>query len=93
MPTVSIAHVREQGVDLIIVPLDHTFGMKTNVEQNAARNELQAVARAAKLAGTVCIVWDAGGRMGFLAPQNYAPFFRSLSLDAVQASVNRELTW
>lgn len=94
MPRFKVAHVREQGVDLIIAPLDSSFGRKSNEEQNAIKAELQLRAKSAGLAGTVVPVWDGGGgRMAFLAPHNYQPFFRSLSLPQVLASLNREIYW
>lgn len=94
MPQLQIAHVREQGVDLIIVPLDRSFGYETVQRQNAAQVEIQMAAQSAGLAGTVCPVWDSGGgRMAFLAPQSYHPFLRSISLRHVYHNVNRTLSW
>lgn len=91
--TFDVAHVKEQGVDLIIVFVASSFGHKTNHEQNEVCASLQACATAAGLAGTVVPVWDTGGgRMGFLAPQNFHPFFRSVSLADVAVSINKKLT-
>jgi hypothetical protein len=90
----KLAHIREQGVDLIIVPLDRSFGWKSTTEQNQIASQLQLRAASAGLAGTVVPVWDhGGGRMGFLAPNGYAPFFRSISLSFVARNINRELSW
>lgn len=94
MPTLQIAHIKEQGVDLIIAPLDPDFGHKRQTEQQAAISEIQFRSNQAGLAGTVVPVWDSGGgRMAFIAPRNWHPFFRGLSLQAVWGSVNRKLTW
>jgi hypothetical protein len=94
MPRYKVAHVKDQGVDLIIIPLESRFGALGNSEQNAQRGELQMRANAAGLAGTVVPVWDAGGnRMGFLAPSGYNPFFSSLALYQVQRSINKEISW
>lgn len=94
MPNLRVAHVREQGIDLIIAPLDYTFGQKTPAAQHAVIEEIQLRSHAAGLAGTVVPVWDSGGgRMSFIAPQNWHPFFRGLNLRAVRGSVNRELSW
>jgi len=94
MPTLDIAHLRQQGVDLIIAPLDHTFGHKSPGDQRATINEIQFRARQAGLAGTVVPVWDSGGgRMAFIAPPNWHPFFRSLSLGTVFSNINRRLSW
>ena len=94
MSKVDVAHIRQQGVDLIIVPLDRQFGHKSNADQHEVVRHLQFVARSAGLAGTVVPVWDhGGGRMAFLAPANWRRFFQSISLPWVWANVNRELSW
>jgi hypothetical protein len=89
----KVAHVREQGLDLIIVPLDSQFRFKTDVEQRETIAALQVCATRAGLAGAVVPVWDdGGGRMAFRAPRNWHPFFQSISLGFVAANINRELT-
>jgi hypothetical protein len=94
MPSFDIAHIREQGVDLVVIPLDSNFGYRTRSEQGAIQQELQARATAAGLAGSVVPVWDAGlGRLGFLAPSNWHPFFRSINLAFVARNINRRLAW
>ena len=94
MPEYDVAHIREQGVDLIIVPLKDRFGRLSAAEQHTAINELQRRAAAAGLAGKVIPIWPAGvGRMAFIAPRPYRPFFRSIDLRFVLRNVNRRLTW
>jgi hypothetical protein len=90
----SIAHVREQGVDLIVVPLDSSFGHKNDRAQHEIVSELQARSHSAGLRGTVVPVWEDGaGRMAFIANRNWQPFFRSIGLEWVYANLNRELVW
>lgn len=92
MAQYDIAHIREQGNQMIIVPLDHSYGYKSNQEQNDICSALQVCATSAGLAGRVVTVWDAGGgRMGFLAPTPWHPFFSSISLQDVFASINKTL--
>lgn len=55
--TYDVAHIREEGVDLIIIPLRSSFGHRTTLEQNETTRYLQACASAAGLAGTVVPVW------------------------------------
>jgi hypothetical protein len=94
MPRFKVAHIRQQGIDLIVVPLDHSFQSKTQSDQHGVINELQLRSNAAGLAGTVVPVWDRGsGRMAFIAPQPWHPFFRNMSLGAVWNNVNREVSW
>jgi hypothetical protein len=94
MSSVKVAHLRQQGQDMIIVPLDRSFAQKTENDQHATINELQMVAHSAGLAGEVVPVWDnGGGRMAFIAPNPWHPYFRSINLAFVWANVNRELSW
>jgi len=94
MPRFKVAHVKEQGVDLIIVLLGGNFGSKSAPAQEAIANELQMRANSAGLAGTVVPVWKAGiQRMGFRAPMNWHPFFRKLTLRQVFQNLNKELSW
>lgn len=90
--TLKIAHIREQGVDLIIVPMDRAFGQRPKADQQMIIAELQDRSIAARLAGGVVPVWDCGhGQMGFMAPQGWHPFFQSINLSWVYANLNREL--
>lgn len=78
---------------MIIIPLNRNFAQKANAEQNEIRQPLQVCARAAGLAGTVVPVWEAGGgRMGFLAPQQWRSFFASINLGIVAPNLNKVLT-
>jgi len=93
MPRYKVAHIKEQGIDLIIVPLDSSFHHMSESEQSKILDELQARATAAGLAGTVVPIWTIGSRMGFIAPRNWHPFFRNISWDEVLMNVNREIYW
>lgn len=85
----KVAHLREQGQNMIIIPLDRQFGFKSQSEQNSVIAELQQRSHNAGLAGTVVAVWDSGGgRMSFIAPPQWHPFFSGLSLRAVYANLN-----
>jgi len=79
---------------MIIVPLDRSFGSKSEDVQHDTVRELQMRCRTAGLKGTVVPVWDSGGgRMAFIAPQPWHSFFRSLSLSQVWENLNREINW
>jgi len=94
MANFRVAHIREQGVDLIIVPLDKSFAGRSRDDQNNLIRDLQMSATLAGLRGDVVPVWDIGdGRMGFVAPVPYHPYFRSINLAVVEANLNREIYW
>jgi hypothetical protein len=61
MPRLKVAHLREQGQDMIIVPLDRAFGSQSPQDQDDPITEIQLRAHAVGLAGTVVPVWDGGG--------------------------------
>lgn len=70
----AIAHIREKGQYLIIVPLDSSFAEKPSTDQQALLHSLQACAQAANLQGTVVPVWRDGGRVHALAPVPWQVF-------------------
>jgi len=85
MTSFDVAHIREQGQDIIVVLVDR----EPTREQIAA---LQYGATSAGLRGRVVPIWDQSGRPHFIAPQPWHPFFRSLSWDVILANVNHTLT-
>ena len=94
MPSYKVAHIRKDGIDLIIVPMDKSFGFVSKESKEAVIAELQIRSAGAGLAGTVVPVWDnGGGRMGFIAHPNLHNYFRSISLSFVAANINRSLSW
>src|SRR5262245_8472304 len=85
MPTLDVAHLSQQGVDLIIAPRTSGFGFKTPQDQEA---------RGAGLAGTVVPVWEGGdSRMAFRASRAWHPFFRRLSCAVVRSNVHKRIYW
>jgi hypothetical protein len=92
MADYQVAHLREQGQDLIIVPVEARFGGLSEARQLAEVNSLQHCASIAGLAGTVCPVWQSGARFYFRAPRAWQPFFRSIDWDFVMANINRKLS-
>jgi len=93
MPRYDLAHIREQEIDLIIIPLNSSFGHRTQAEQQEIVGELQLRANAAGLKGSVVPVWESLGRMAFLAPSRWHPFFQSISLQFVHANLNKNISW
>lgn len=92
MATLKIAHLREQGIDLIIVPLESGFGRKSSGEQSEIVESIQRCAHSAGLAGTVVPVWREGSGHRFIAPTNWHSFFKSFGWNDIVANLNKELT-
>ncbi|OZI57655.1 hypothetical protein [Bordetella genomosp. 4] len=92
MAQYKIAHIREQGQDIIIIPLGSDFGNKPSSTQEGIIESLQLCARSAGLAGTVVPVWRVGSRHSFIAPTPWHPYFKSLSWNAIMSNLNKVLT-
>jgi hypothetical protein len=94
VPKYRVAHINEQGQNMILFPLDAQFGRLTQSGQNDELRALQFRARNAGLAGSAVAVWDAGGgRMGFMGPQQWHPFLQGIDLHFVMANLNKEISW
>ena len=93
MAKYKVAHIREQGIDLIVAPLDSSFNSRTSQDQQDFIAMLQACATSAGLAGVVVPIWMSGSSVKFIAPPNWHPFFKSPGIyQRVIASINKELT-
>ncbi len=89
----KLAYIREQGVVLIIIPLDESFKYKSDQDKNAFSTFIQGKATNAGLKGTVVLVWPDGRNMGFLSPPNFQPFFKSINLQWVMGNLNKTLSY
>jgi len=92
MPEYRIAHIREQGQDMIIVPLESRFLNRPAAEKESFRLALQRCAAQHRLKGTDCLVWNYGRRFYFLAPPPWRLFFKGLSMAAVNRNINKKIT-
>lgn len=92
MADYEIAHIRQQGQDMIIVPLDPAFGTKPPSIQQSITEQLQICAQSAGLAGIVVPVWRYGNGFKFIAPTPWKAFFQSLHWNDIVRNVNKTLT-
>ncbi len=94
MPTYKVAHIHEQGNDMIIFPLESKFGDMSVPDQDQELSILGSRANAAGLKGAAVAVWDAGsGKMGFRGPLHWYVFLSSINLRFVMANLNKEISW
>ena len=89
--TFKVAHVRSQGVDMVIVPLSETFGRRPRAEQHAAIATLQSSATTARLKGSVVVMWPDRGQHRFIAPHALQAACMKLSWRAVIRNLNKVL--
>jgi hypothetical protein len=93
MPTFQVAHLRRDGQDVIIVPVDRSFGKRSPPEQARIQEAFQRSAAAAAMPGIIVPVWeDATGRMAFRAPPTWQEFFKSIDMVYVATALNRSLS-
>ena len=93
MPTFQVAHLQRDGQDLIIVPVDRTFGSRSSSEQARIQEAFQRSAAASSIPGLVVPVWeDATGKMAFRAPPPLHDFFRSIDMVYVATALNKSLS-
>ena len=91
MPKFKIAHVKDQGVNIIIVPLTAAFGSLPDEEKERVIEVLQACAVANAFNGRVVPVWFDGKRMRFIAPPVWHGYFQKMKMQVVRDHLNREL--
>ena len=89
MTTFEIAHINEQGINVVVVFVDPSVAHKSQHELDAIAATLQQCARSAKLAGSIEMVWPGG----FWAPQNQHAFFKSPggSFATLRSRINKTL--
>jgi hypothetical protein len=93
MPTFQVAHLRRDGQDIIIVPVDRTFGKRSPAEQAHIQEAFQRSAVSVEMNGVVVPVWeDAAGRMAFRAPPPWHEFLKSIDMVFVATALNRILS-
>lgn len=72
--TYKIAHIRKQRQNIIIMPMAKSFQFASQQDKDDTQRAIQACASQAGLAGTVCLVWEAGRNFCFKAPKPWHAF-------------------
>jgi hypothetical protein len=92
MQKIKVAHVKEQGQEMIIIPLDSSFDRKVHSEKMEIEQHFQYAAKEAGLSGTVVLIWQSNQYTKFIAPREWHPFFKSEGIfEMVMFNLNREL--
>jgi hypothetical protein len=90
--TYQVAHIREQGQQVILIVVDSSFTSLGTTAQKQQYALLQRCASAAGLAGAVALVWITGGRLASYGPTPWRSFLQGLDPLTLQANINRTLT-
>jgi len=88
----KVAHIREQGKDVIIIPISNINNNLTNEKLNEIRRVFQTQAIKTKLSGEVCLVWEFNKQLFSLAPSQWKAFCANLNMRIVKQYINKELT-
>jgi len=88
----KIAHIREQGKDVILIPITNVNNELTNEKLNEIRRIFQTHAIQTKLSGDVCLVWEFNNKLCFLAPNQWKAFCTSLNMRIIKQYLNQEMT-
>lgn len=93
MQEFKVAHLREQGQDMIIVFVHSKVGTWTDQKREQLSAQLQICAESAGLAGLVVLIWQTPlGRSEFSAPKLWHPFLKSVSYQMLAGNINKKLT-
>lgn len=93
MQKFKVAHLREQGQDMIIVFVHAKVGGWTDEKRQQLSAQLQICADNAGLAGSVVLIWQTPlGHSEFSAPKPWHPFLKSISYQMLAGNINKELT-
>jgi hypothetical protein len=88
MQEFNVAHINEQGVDLIIVFLDQKVAGFSPAQLEEIAERLTVCARSVNWRGFVALVWPGG----FWAQKNQHAFFASAPYNLLASQVNKTLT-
>ena len=92
MQTFDVAHINEQGQDIIFVLLARKVAQYTPDEKERIRLALTECARSAGLAGTIVLVCnDHNGDCQFWAEQRLRAFLQSITYELIVRNVNKRL--
>jgi hypothetical protein len=94
MPNYKVAHIHQQGQDMIIFPLESKFGQMIGSEQDRELGILGSRANQAGLRGVAVAVWDAGGgQAAFRGPPQCCALLSRINFNFVMANLNRVISW
>ncbi len=88
MQNFKVAHVNEQGQDLVIVFVSDQVQFRSSQEKDSLLASLQICASSAGLRGAVVLLW----RNGVWCDRRFHAFFASVPYANLVRAINRELT-
>ena len=87
MQQFDVAHIREQGQDLIIVFVSDQVRYMSDQDRAGLSAALTLCSHSAGLAGAVVLVWPGG----FYSDRRFHAYFESISFDLLTANINTNL--
>ena len=92
MASFQVAHIHEQGNDVIILPLGESFPMQSAEKRKEMLAGFAECVKRAGLRGTLVPVWPEGENLRFIAPKEWHPFCASMTWEWIRYNINREVS-
>jgi len=94
MPRFSVAVLRAQDVDRLLIPVDPSFAEMGQDARAAIVSEMQSRATPLQLRGVVVPAWQtADGRTWFHAPPHLLSQLAGMDMGWINGHVTRQLFW
>ncbi|MBP6020794.1 MAG: hypothetical protein KA735_15010 [Burkholderiaceae bacterium] len=86
-----MATFNHQGQEIIVVPLDCSFGDRPPWQRREALSHLQRCALKAGFKSPAAAVWRAGGKLHFIAPDEWHHFLKNLTWNIIISNLSAEI--
>jgi hypothetical protein len=91
MAKYRVAQLTHEGENVILVPMDRSFGKSVQEHKEQELTKLQAAAESTGLNGIVVAIWDSAGSVGAFGPDKWKNFAESLKWTSLRTKMNRDL--
>jgi hypothetical protein len=91
MPKYKVAQLSYEGENVILVPMDRSFGKRPQEQKDQELSKLQAAADATGLNGKLVIIWDAAGSVAAFGPDKLKGYAESLRWTSLRTKMNCDL--
>lgn len=93
LPTMKVAHVNVSGADFVLVPFDFGFAQSDIGSQQGVMGQLTSLIQEEQMGAAVTPIWETPDRgVGYFAAPQHHGRLATLTLDFVQANLNREIS-
>ena len=91
MAKYRVAQLTHEGENVILVPVDRSFGKRAQEHREQELVKLRAAAASTGLNGTVVIIWDSAGSVAAFGPDKWKNFAENLRWTSLRTKMNSDL--